>query len=107
MGTTPAHSCGRQFAGYGVSSNHGLRCLVHLCMHQSLARFCSARVMFLDLVGAYDETSRGVLAAAASVDSQEIADIVLLLLEQYSAFSTSVVTAQGLLHPYRQLGGVL
>ena len=107
MGTTPAHSCGRHFARYRGSSVHGLRRLVHLCMHQSLARFCSARVMFLDLVGAYNEISRGVLAAAASADSQEIADIVLPLLEQYSAFHTSVVTAQGLADPYHQLGRVL
>ena len=63
--------------------------------------------MFLDLVGAYDEISRGLLAAVASVDSQEIADIVLLLLEQYCASQTLVVTAQGLADPYHQLRGVL
>ena len=78
-----------------------------MLLTQSLATQGSCVVMFLDLIGAFDEVMRTSIQAMADQADPEVSTIVSELLAVYNQFQAHVVTAFGVSDPYVQVEGVL
>ena len=78
-----------------------------MLLTQSLATQGSCVVMFLDLIGAFDEVMRTSIQAMADLADPEVTAIVAELLAVYDRFQAHVVTAFGVSNPYVQVEGVL
>ena len=91
LATGPEWSAGRRFAGYKGGSCHAARRMLHMLLTQSLATQGSCVVMFLDLIGAFDEVMRTSIRAMADLADPEVSTIVSELLEVYDRFHAHLV----------------
>ena len=81
LATGTEWSAGRQFAGYKGGSCHAARRMLHVLLTQSLAVHGSCVIVFLYLIGAFDEVMRASIQAVADVADAKVSVIMSDLLD--------------------------